>query len=72
MASLLAQLGGGAAATAPAEPEPEAAGGMDLSALLGGLGGGGGLAAPAAEPADDTESVGGAEKDMLAKLLGGM
>lgn len=62
MSALLGALGGGAAPAA--EPEAES-GGLDLSALMGG-----GAAAPAAEPADDEESLGGGEKDILAKLLG--
>jgi hypothetical protein len=62
MSALLSMLGGGGAQAA--EPEPEA-GGFDLSALMGG-------AAPAAEPAEDEEALGGGEKDMLAKLLGGL
>ena len=59
MSALLGMLGGGAAPAA--EPEAEA-GGLDLSSLVGGG------AAPAAEPEDD-ESLGGNEKDILAKLL---
>ena len=59
MSALLGMLGGAAAPAA--EPESEA-GGLDLSALIGGG------AAPA-EPAEDDESLGGGEKDMLAKLL---
>jgi len=31
---------------------------------------GGAAAAPAAEPAEDDESLGGNEKDLLSKLLG--
>jgi hypothetical protein len=60
MSALLGMLGGAAAPAA--EPEPEA-GGLDLSSLMGG-------ATAAAEPADEEESLGGGEKDILAKLLG--